>query len=129
MRIDFLVEKVVIELDGEQHFSQVSNWSAPEDTQKKDVEKIRLALENGYSVIHLLQMDVWKNVYDWKAVLLAEIERLQTIDTPQCVFLQSCEKYEVHARQITRCIVKNPKMTQIAASAEEVIKETNNSEL
>jgi very-short-patch-repair endonuclease len=119
MPFDFMVDDVLIELDGEQHFSQVSNWDAPEKTQQKDVEKIRLALANGYSVIHLLQTDVWKNVYDWKTALLAEIEALRGA-TPCCVFLQSCEKYGVHAGEIVGAIVKNPKMVQANASAEEV---------
>jgi len=120
MPFDFMVGTVLIELDGEQHFSQVSNWGNHEDTRKKDLEKINHAMANGYSVIHLLQKDVWNNLYDWKAVLRKEIERMQKAVNSQCVFLQSCEKYNHHAEQIVGAIVKNPKMTHNNESSEEV---------
>jgi len=117
MPFDFGVEKVLIELDGEQHFSQVSNWSTTENIQKKDVEKIKHALEHGYSIIHLLQQDVWNDVYDWKRVLQEEIEHL-TDQEPQCVFLQSCEKYGVHIAALDgiTVVVKNPNMAQGSGS-------------
>jgi hypothetical protein len=96
----FCVGPILIELDGEQHFSQVSNWGSHEFTRKKDVEKIKAALLNGYFVIHLLQYDVWNDIYDWKAVLRSEINRLAEAATTQCVFLQSHSKYGVHAAEL-----------------------------
>jgi very-short-patch-repair endonuclease len=53
--------KIIIELDGAQHFKQVSNWQDPLKTQQIDIFKTKQANANGYSVIRLLQQDVWLN--------------------------------------------------------------------
>jgi hypothetical protein len=101
MPFDFRVGDVLIELDGNQHFTQVSNWDAPENVQAKDVEKIQKAVQEGYSVIHLLQLDVWKDTYDWKKVLQATIEELHG-EPHQCIFLQkdTCTEYNSHIGQL-----------------------------
>jgi very-short-patch-repair endonuclease len=64
---DFVLseDKIIIELDGLQHFEQVSNWQSPEETHLNDVYKMKCANENGYSVIRLLQTDVFYDTYDW----------------------------------------------------------------
>jgi very-short-patch-repair endonuclease len=61
---DFLVGNVIIELDGAQHFTQVSNWQDPLITQTTDRYKERQALKNGYSIIRLLQEDVFNDYID-----------------------------------------------------------------
>ena len=61
--------KLLIELDGPQHFRQVSNWAPPEITQAVDAYKTECANKNGYSVIRMLQTDVWDDKNDWKNVL------------------------------------------------------------
>lgn len=73
---DFVIqeEKIIIELDGEQHFKQVSNWKSPEETQKIDKYKMKCAAKNGYQVIRLLQKDVWEDKYDWISELCNWIE-------------------------------------------------------
>src|SRR5204863_31458 len=42
LKFDFYLEDfdIIIELDGPQHFSQVSNWKSPEKTQNNDVYKM-----------------------------------------------------------------------------------------
>ena len=112
MPFDFMVGDVLIELDGEQHFTQISNWDTPEAVQTKDVEKIQKAIEEGYSVIHLYQMDVWNDTYDWKQVLHDLIEELQDA-APQCVFLEKStyNKYNIHILKIgdtVQCTLKHP---------------------
>lgn len=57
--------KLVIELDGAQHFRQVRNWAIPLDTIKKDVYKMKCATTQGISVIRLLQEDVYANDESW----------------------------------------------------------------
>ena len=47
--------KIIIELDGAQHFIQVSNWKSPKETIENDIEKMRLAVYNGYYVIRIEQ--------------------------------------------------------------------------
>lgn len=62
-------KKILIELDGEQHFNQVSNWDSPESVQSKDIEKIKNSIQSGYSIIHIYQKEVWNDIYDWKIFL------------------------------------------------------------
>jgi hypothetical protein len=112
MPIDFgiLDKKILIELDGEQHFSQVSNWDAPENVQGKYAEKIKLAIQNGYSIIHLCQLDVWYDTYDWKS-LLFNIINTHDIHNTKCVFIQLTDMYIKHIELIgdTPYDIINPK--------------------
>jgi very-short-patch-repair endonuclease len=77
---DFCIEnlKIIIELDGAQHFKQISNWQSPEDTQERDKIKMKCALENNYSVIRIKQEDVWFDRIDWKNVLFNSIKMYKT---------------------------------------------------
>ena len=69
---DFAIDslKLIIEIDGPQHYRQVSNWRSPEVTQERDKYKTRMALENGYTVIRILQEDIFKNVIGWEDELM-----------------------------------------------------------
>jgi very-short-patch-repair endonuclease len=69
------VKKVIIELDGRQHFKQVANWQSPQDQFERDLFKQSCANENGYSTIRILQEDVWKDKYDWLSALRAATHR------------------------------------------------------
>lgn len=75
MRYDFYIEKykILIELDGAQHFRQVSCWTSPEITKNNDIIKNNLAVQNGYSIVRLLQEDVYYNKFDWKSALNNEL--------------------------------------------------------
>jgi very-short-patch-repair endonuclease len=68
---DFCIEdlKLLIELDGIQHFEQTSNWLSPEKTQETDKYKTDKALENNYSIIRIFQEDVWNDNDDWETRL------------------------------------------------------------
>nr|WRK65340.1 restriction endonuclease [Marseillevirus futianmevirus] len=71
---DFCVSKTIIELDGAQHYRQVWNWKSPEEQQKSDRFKEEQADKNGYSVLRILQDDVWNDKIDWKKLLLEHIK-------------------------------------------------------
>ncbi|AHC55035.1 putative restriction endonuclease [Tunisvirus fontaine2] len=71
---DFCVSKTVIELDGRQHYEQVSNWRNPEEQQKTDRYKESCALTNGHSVLRILQEDIWNDKINWKKLLLENIK-------------------------------------------------------
>jgi very-short-patch-repair endonuclease len=58
--------KLIIEVDGPQHFQQVSNWGNPEETLENDIKKMKTALVNGISVIRIYQPDIWSDKIDWK---------------------------------------------------------------
>jgi very-short-patch-repair endonuclease len=69
--------KIIIELDGIQHFVQVSNWASPEETYENDLFKEKCANENGYSVIRIIQEDVFNDTYDWLAKIVSSIEEIK----------------------------------------------------
>lgn len=68
--------KIIIELDGAQHFRQVSNWKCPLETHKRDLYKMQCANKYGFRIIRILQDDVWRDTYDWGTVLKSQIEEL-----------------------------------------------------
>jgi very-short-patch-repair endonuclease len=72
---DFCIpeHKIII---GAQHFIQVSNWKSPEETHKVDLIKETYANDAGYSVIRILQTDVFGDTYDWLNELQTEIENI-----------------------------------------------------
>lgn len=90
---DFCIEqlKILIELDGEQHFRQVSNWISPEEQQKQDLYKMDCANENGYTVVRILQEDVFHDRFDWKSELQQQIH-LRT--EPERVFICMNDEYK-----------------------------------
>ncbi|ALH06784.1 putative endonuclease [Port-miou virus] len=75
---DFCVSKTIIEVDGRQHYEQVSNWRSPEETQKNDRYKEECATKNGYSVFRISQRDIWNNKIDWKKLLLKCVRDYET---------------------------------------------------
>ena len=101
MPFDFvsLSKKIIIEVDGAQHFTQVSNWSAPESVQAKDIEKIQKCVREGFSIIHIHQIDIWNDTYDWKEVLQREIQCLGE-STPQCRMISRNPVYHRHISKL-----------------------------
>jgi len=84
--------KIIIELDGRQHFQQVRNWSSPEEQFENDIYKQKCANENGYSVIRLLQEDVFNDSYDWNKELCETIENIKNNNDFKNVYLcKNCE--------------------------------------
>ncbi len=76
-RYDFEINnKVIIELNGMQHMEQVMNWKSPEETKQSDIKKIVLAKDNGRSIIHIHQPDVYHNKNNWDVILKDAITRL-----------------------------------------------------
>jgi very-short-patch-repair endonuclease len=65
LRFDFCIrygdQKIIIEVDGNQHFEQVRNWISSDITRRLDVFKMKCALDNGYTIIRIYQMDVFMN--------------------------------------------------------------------
>ncbi len=76
LRFDFVIEdlKLIIEIDGRQHFIQVRDWTSPEDQQESDIYKMKFALINGYSIIRIFQEDMWNDSYDWKTDIASHIK-------------------------------------------------------
>ena len=97
---DFAItsKKLLIELDGIQHFEQVSNWKPPHEAMATDVFKMKRALENGFTVIRILQDHVWNDVGNWEYHLKDAISRVY--DPPACVFISGSNMYRKHMEML-----------------------------
>ena len=89
---------IIIELDGPQHFRQISNWQSPEVAVKRDVIKMKYALTKGYTIIRLLQTDVWDDTNNWKIEL---IKNLVYNDNPHIIYLTKTYIYSNHISAMT----------------------------
>ncbi len=94
---DFLIEglKLIIELDGRQHFQQVLNWKDPIATRKRDIYKMNQALLNGYSVIRILQEDVWLDKNNWETNLRSAILDIDP-ENPKIIYICENNEYSVY---------------------------------
>ena len=83
---DIAIEKfkLIIECDGDQHFRQVWNWQSPEDQQERDIYKMKVANNNGYTVIRVPQDYIYNDTYNWKKQLRKHIIKF---DTPKIIYI------------------------------------------
>lgn len=93
---DFVIEelKIIIEIDGPQHFVQVANWTSPEIQKETDKFKINCANENGFSVIRLLQFDILKDKFDWVEELKLSISKINNEQKIQNIFICKNNEYD-----------------------------------
>lgn len=93
---DFVIEerKIIIELDGKQHFEQIGKWLSPEETRKNDLYKMNCANKNGYSIIRILQKDVYYNKYDWLNELTNNIENITNDNRVQNIYMCKNNEYK-----------------------------------
>ncbi|MHB2028942.1 MAG: zinc-ribbon domain-containing protein [Acidimicrobiales bacterium] len=105
---DFCLEiwKIIIEIDGRQHFEQVSNWQNPEDTQKNDNYKTKCANENGFSVIRILQEDIWKNKFDWFSEIKTAIQKIIDDKIVQNIYICKKNEYDILCGQMGNMGIK-----------------------
>jgi len=89
LRFDFVLEeqKIIIELDGPQHFIQISNWNSPEKQHQNDKYKQKCANENGYSVIRIIQEDILYDTYDWLNELRQNIIKIVNEQIVQNIYM------------------------------------------
>jgi very-short-patch-repair endonuclease len=87
--------KIIIELDGPQHFKQIMNWKTPEEQFQRDKYKQQCANENNYSVIRIIQNDVLLEKYNWLKELCETIEKLKNGDNIANVYLCKNGEYEL----------------------------------
>lgn len=80
-RFDFAIEskKIILELDGKQHFVQVKNWQTQEETCAIDKEKMIFAIQKGYKIIRICQRSVWRSKKKWQ-LKLKEVLSLETLN-------------------------------------------------
>jgi len=99
---DFYLVKLnrIIELDGSQHFEQVSNWTSFKETRKRDIYKMKLALGHDIPVIRITQTMFKKRQAEMKDILLPYIldEKLKY------VFLCEDNEYRTHKAMLTNAL-------------------------
>jgi len=86
---------IIIELDGIQHFIQVCNWSSPEKTQENDKYKMKCANDNNFSVIRILQEDVFYDTFNWLDELKDNIEKIKNENIIQNIFICKNNEYDI----------------------------------
>jgi hypothetical protein len=98
---------ILVEVDGAQHFRQISNWTSPEETQAKDKFKNQKAIENGYCMLRISQEDIYFNrlftIYDgeneieygWKEMFEEIMTEMFTDPTPRIITMYGGEKVEI----------------------------------
>jgi len=93
---DFVIEdrKIIIELDGKQHFEQIGKWQSPEENRKNDKFKMNCANNNDFSVIRILQKDVYKDKYDWLTELCDNIEKITNENRVQNIYMCKNNEYK-----------------------------------
>ena len=92
LQFDFFIEPlcILLELDGDHHFFQVSNWRSPLITHEIDVFKMREALKHGFSIIRLYQPEVLK-----KSFLFSELEpHLIRYQSPVVKYISNTNVYD-----------------------------------
>jgi len=95
-RFDFVIEslKLIIEVDGIQHFKDVKHFkNGFKENQERDKYKMELATKNNYSIIRIIQEDIYYNKYDWKKELLVNIKKY---DNPEMIYMCKKEEYECY---------------------------------
>ena len=93
---DFILQdlNIIVEQDGLQHFKQIGNWQSPELTKINDIYKIKCANENGYSMIRILQKDIWHDKYDWLQELLDNINKIVLENRVQNIYMCRNDEYK-----------------------------------
>jgi very-short-patch-repair endonuclease len=93
---DLVIEdrKIIIEVDGEQHWKQVAKWKTPEHNRVRDMYKMKCANENGFSVIRIIQEDIYKNKYNWFNELCENIEKITNDKRVQNIYMCKNNEYK-----------------------------------
>ena len=70
------------------------NWKSPEETRTVDLYKMKCANSNGFSVIRILQEDVYYDTYDWLDELCTTIIKIVQKKIVQNIYLCKNNEYE-----------------------------------
>ncbi len=125
---DLLLEnhKLIIECDGCQHFKDMTFWSSfVTNVQSRDIYKMNKCLENGYSMLRLVQEEVYQNKFDWKAKIVKIVNSLSQQMEPNIWFYSLDETKYVNHDVLTKTI-GNVNLTQIEDDDSELNNDTIN---
>jgi very-short-patch-repair endonuclease len=95
---DFCIpeHKIIIELDGPQHFTQIMEWKTPEEQLITDKYKEKCANDNNYSVIRIIQNDIFNDTYNWLKELCEIIKELKNGNDVANVYLCKNNEYNLY---------------------------------
>ena len=87
--------KIIIEIDGAQHYRQVSNWNTPLHNQIRDEIKQRLAIKRHINILRVNQEDVLSDKNNWEDNLIAFISYLyyENVRKPEIYDCSGKERY------------------------------------
>ncbi len=93
---DFYLDryKIIIEVDGPQHFEQTSNWDPPEVQREKDCYKQICANNNGYSIIRIVQKDIFDDSYKWCEQMIININKIIKEKIIQNIYICKNNEYD-----------------------------------
>lgn len=103
---DFCIPEhnILIEIDGEHHFDQVSNWTPPEQVQERDLYKQNCAYENNYHVIRLSRIYIVNNPNTWFDRLQSSIQGiLLDKETIHNIYLCMSNEYDPYIMHESHC--------------------------
>ena len=107
---DFCIEenKIIIELDGIQHFKKVKHFrKTPEQQKERDLYKQKCANDNGYSIIRIYQEDVYYDTFDWLKKLYETIEKIKNDRTIQNIYISKNDEYNDFEKIDTNNVIEN----------------------
>lgn len=103
---DFIITELnlLIEIDGEQHFRQVGKWTSPEIIRNRDIKKMNLALEKGYSILRIPQEWIFYNTNKWEDLFEYTISIMQNDSNVLLIYKDSKDLYENHIKDFQKFI-------------------------
>jgi very-short-patch-repair endonuclease len=99
---DFCIRslKIIIELDGRQHFEKVLNWACLDEVIKRDIYKMQKADAEGYKIIRIFQVDVYNNSEKWLEENL--LPHIVSEDRSHVFISTSDDMYDEHKKMYER---------------------------
>jgi very-short-patch-repair endonuclease len=67
--------KLILELDGRQHYHFQKGWPSPVPMQLRDAFKMQMAIKRGWTVIRLVQEHVWFDKENWEQRLKKHLRK------------------------------------------------------
>jgi very-short-patch-repair endonuclease len=92
-QFDIYIENLnmIIEIDGRQHFEQVSNWQDPKQTLKRDIFKMKKALNHNIQFIRITKILLNSKNCDYEKTLFKYITKKTNV-----LFICENDEYKSH---------------------------------
>lgn len=97
---------LIIEVDGDQHFRQVLNWTPPDEVRTIDIEKTMHALYAGLSIIRIDREIIYDKMVDWRTMLQKHVTKY-----PNAQVIYLGKRYDEH-----RCLLTSRQETQLSVN-------------